>query len=207
MLDIQLRPLKDRIFDPLCKSVPQAITPLHITILAFLTGLISCLFATQSHRYLSLTFWSLNRALDCLDGALARHRNAASDLGGFLDLLGDFIIYSLIPISVAAGADYSTSSLLAVAFLEASFHVNNFILFFVAALVEKGVQGGKDGKRTKELTSVSMRPALIEGFESGALFTIMLAFPGQITLLSGCMAVLVTVGIVQRTTWVVYALR
>lgn len=51
----------------------------------------------------SITFWLLNRALDCLDGALARHRNLQSELGGFLDLLGDFIVYALIPICVVGG--------------------------------------------------------------------------------------------------------
>ncbi|KAI4273163.1 MAG: hypothetical protein LQ337_004835, partial [Flavoplaca oasis] len=45
----------------------------------------------STNTTLPLLFWILNRALDCLDGALARHRGTASELGGFLDLLGDFI--------------------------------------------------------------------------------------------------------------------
>ena len=213
MFDIQLRSLKDKIFDPLCQHVPTRITPLHITIGAFLCGVFSCIAASQARVLLSLCFWFLNRGLDCLDGALARHRNTASDLGGFLDLLGDFVIYSLIPIGVATGwsGSYqswrSVAGWRAVACLEATFHVNNFILFYVAAVAEKRQSNSPAHAKTKELTSVMMRPALIEGMESGVLFTMMLAVPSFITQWCWLMAGLVGVGIAQRSLWVVRALQ
>ncbi|KAL9025043.1 MAG: hypothetical protein Q9180_007743, partial [Flavoplaca navasiana] len=254
MFDLPLRPLKDTIFTPLCTYIPSPIKPLHITLLAFISGLISCyilafpsstsLQPKHINSTLPLVFWILNRALDCLDGALARHRGTSSELGGFLDLLGDFIVYSLLPISIAYGTSSSASPSssvpsyggetgdkgvwLAVAVLEATFHVNNFVLFYVAALVEKvgadlkGQKEDSDGKgerkkaedggkgdkerRRKELTSVSMRPAVIEGFESGVIFTLMIMFPRWIEWLSWMMAGLVAVGIGQRTVWVVRAL-
>ncbi|KAL8786746.1 MAG: hypothetical protein Q9195_008080 [Heterodermia aff. obscurata] len=157
MFDIQLRSFKDRLFDPSCYYIPHAVTPLHITITAFTTGLAACYSASQHQVFLSIFFWLLNRALDCLDGALARHRKAASDLGGFLDLLGDFVIYSLLPISLAMGQPDAWD---AVATLEASIHVNNFVLFYVAAIAEKRAR--VDGEKSKELTSLMMKPALIE---------------------------------------------
>lgn len=217
MFDITLRPLKDGLFDPCCKHIPSFIKPLHITLLAFLSGLLSCYFIslTPSNSSLALLFWASNRALDCLDGALARHRRTASDLGGFLDLLGDFIVYSLLPISIAQGQGRSSvgdleqvdASWRAVAFLEAAFHVNNFILFYIAAVAEKLSHGAEKGSGKKnELTSVMMRPALVEGMESGIMFTAMLAFPGAIQSLSWIMAGLVSVGIIQRTIWVVGSL-
>ncbi|KAL8881900.1 MAG: hypothetical protein Q9192_007691, partial [Flavoplaca navasiana] len=202
MFDLPLRPLKDTLFTPLCAYIPLPIKPLHITFLAFISGLLSCYILAFSsptslqpssssyqpkhaNTTLPLIFWILNRALDCLDGALARHRGTASELGGFLDLLGDFIVYSLLPISIAWGTSSSSSSSsvldfgagrdrervwLSVAILEATFHVNNFVLFYVAALVEKagaeskgqkadgdgkGEDGGKRDRerRRKELTS------------------------------------------------------
>ncbi len=203
MFDIQLRSLKDNIFDPCCRYVPQCISPLLITAAAFFAGLLSCYYATGQQKTLSLTFWTFNRALDCLDGALARHRGVASDLGGFADLLGDFIVYSLLPLAVAHGSDDTNSTWRAVAVLEATFHVNNFILFYIAAVAEK--RQAKDGK-TSELTSVMMRPALIEGMESASLFTLMLALPSEVRILSWTMAGLVCIGIMQRTIWVAGAL-
>ena len=204
MFDTQLRPLKDGVFDPCCRFLPLFITPLQITIAAFLAGQLSCLFATQQRVILSLTFWAMNRILDCLDGALARYRETASDLGGFLDLLADFILYSLIPIAVAHGTESISATWRGVAVLESTFHVNNFILFYVAAVAEK--RRATSAKASKELTSVIMQPALIEGMESAVIFTLMLAFPSRICALSWTMASLVTVGILQRAFWVIGAL-
>lgn len=204
MFDIQLRSLKDGLFDPCCRFLPRFISPLHITIAAFLVGQLSCLLATQRRFILSLVLWVLNRILDCLDGALARYRKTATDLGGFLDLLADFIVYSLIPLAVAHGTDSGSGTWKAVAVLESTFHVNNFILFYVAAVAEK--QRGTSPKVSKELTSVMMRPALIEGMESAVLFTLMLASPTRICALSWTMAALVSVGILQRSFWAIGAL-
>lgn len=198
MLDIQLRPIKDRLFDSITPLVPQYITPLHVTLLAFLCGVQACFYAAHARPALSNVLWALNRAFDCLDGALARHRGQVSDLGGFLDLLGDFIIYSVIPIACALASDDSTRSLwIAVAALEASFHINNFVLFYVAAVVEKSNNKAK----REELTSLSMKPALIEGTESAVFFTAMLAYPNYAKQLSWCMLSLVCIGIVQRVVW------
>ena len=204
MFDIHLRSLKDRIFDPCCQYVPFWITPLQVTAAAFILGLISCYFASTASVSASLLFWLLNRVLDCLDGALARHRETASNLGGFLDLLGDFIVYSLLPIAIAASREESVRAWKAVAVLESTFHVNNYILFYVAAILEKKQRIG-DAK-IKDLTSVMMRPALIEGMESGVLFTLMLMFPQFIEVWSWVMAALVTIGIIQRIIWVQTAL-
>jgi len=95
---------------------------------------------------------------------------------------------------------------LAVAIVESTFHINNFILFFVAALTEK-TKNVKDSRVTKELTSVSMRPALVEGAESGALFTLMLAMPGYTEILCWLLSCGVAIGIVQRVVWIVGALK
>ena len=203
MLDIQLRFIKDRLFQPICGFVPGAITPLHITFLGFFCGLGCCSAASEGLVSVSVVLWVVNRSLDCLDGAVARHRNLASKLGGFLDLLADFIVYSLVPIGIAASQGDGTRNWIAVSFLEASFHVNNFVLFYIAAVVEGSDKGSK---RAKELTSVAMKPALIEGFESGLFFTAMLLLPEYIQVLSWTMASLVAIGIVQRVAFVVPAL-
>lgn len=83
--------------------------------------------------------------------------------------------------------------------VEASFHVNNFVLFYVAAVAAK--------RGEKELTSVTMRPALIEGFESGVIFTAMLVWPEWITWLCWGMSAAVAVGVGQRVTYLVPVLR
>ncbi|KAK6371201.1 hypothetical protein LTS17_008932 [Exophiala oligosperma] len=186
------------------RFVPEIITPGHLTLAALVTGLGACLCSIATDRHTSawaVYLWLLNRVLDCLDGAAARERGTTSDAGGFLDLLSDFIIYSLVPISVACGeirrglpADDCVSLLLSVSLLEATFHINNFILFYLAALSS---QKGND-----ELTAVTMKPALVEGFESGIFFTLMLAIPSLLQLLTLIMAAGVCIGIASRT-WLI----
>lgn len=219
MLDIQLRPLKDRLFDPLCAVVPRSVTPGQLTLAAFAAGIASCIAAANGLPFCAVAFWIANRSLDCLDGAVARHRGESSDLGGFLDLMGDFIIYSAIPISCVSSLPVinSTSGVqrrwLAVAVVEATFHINNFVLFFVAALTEKhkAAASREDvthrlGSKAKELTSLSMKPALVEGAESAAIFTLMLAQPSLTEILCWILSCGVAIGTVQRVAWVVTAL-
>ncbi|KAF2865063.1 CDP-alcohol phosphatidyltransferase [Massariosphaeria phaeospora] len=212
MLDIHLRPLKDTLFDSITTLVPSYCSPLSITFCAFVSGILACILAISGHTVLSTTFWVLNRALDCLDGAVARKRTQSSDLGGFFDLLGDFIVYSAIPISCALAENDQNNARqvwLSVSVLEGSFHVNNFVLFYIGAILEKrkGSAKVKDDSRIQELTSVAMRPALIEGTESAVFFTAMLLFPSYLQQLSWTMAFLVCLGILQRTKWLVDALR
>jgi hypothetical protein len=85
----------------------------------------------------------------------------------------------------------------AVTLLEASFHINNFVLFYIAAILEK-TKASNTEKQKRELTSVMMKPALVGGFESGLFFTAMLAYRQYTKELSWVMVGLVSIGIVQR---------
>ncbi|MCJ1363840.1 hypothetical protein MMC16_002949 [Acarospora aff. strigata] len=203
MFDITLRHTKDRIANPLCFFVPKSVSPLHITGAAFVCGILACLTATDpSYDRWSLLFWCLNRALDGLDGAVARKRATVTELGGFLDLLGDFIVYSFLPIAITLGQEldgFIEVNWISVAVLEASFHINNFVLFYISAVAAK--------REEKELTSVTMRPALIEGLESGLLFTAMLIWPEYINFWCWTMSAAVGFGICQRVLWVTGVLQ
>lgn len=199
MFDVSLRPWKDSLFKPIASAVPLSVTPGSITLFAFLCGCCCCASAAHRNCSLSLVFWVLNRSLDCLDGAVARERKQQSDLGGFLDLLYDFIIYSAIPMA-CAWMDPSPSTWFAVAFLESTFHINNFVLFYASAIQEKAKVQGDEGT-IDGLTSVAMKPALVEGFESAVFFTAMLAWPQHTLRLAVGMAISVTYGILERVLW------
>ena len=215
MFDLRLRPIKDQLFHPLSRVIPRRVSPNAITAVGFGCGLAACAFAGTGHVSLSVVFWLLNRALDCLDGSFARISGQQSDWGGFLDLLADFIVYSLIPICCVrcrrsdGGAPYGQC--LVVMLLEASFHINNFVLFFHGAVVEKAKARVLANQReahhkttsglhhaAEELTTIAMQPALIEGFEAGIFFTLMLMFRDYLFSLSLLMLLGVTAGTTQR---------
>jgi hypothetical protein len=134
------------------------------------------------------------------------------NLGIFLDLLGSFWIYSTIPISRGLAVSAldnlkqpfthlapSNSPWLSTAVLEAMLHIHNFVLFYAAATIEKHKQMGKNP--TKELANVAMRPTLVESFESGVIFTFMLAWPGRIETVCWAMVLLMAVGTIHRVQW------
>ncbi len=201
MFDISLRGWKDGVVDPISQGLPRFLTPGQITFIAFVCGLIACLLAMKpGYEKMALIFWLLNRFLDCLDGSLARTRDCATQLGGFFDLLSDFMVYSLLPIAIARGQSrFIQVDWTALALLEASFHVNNFVLFYIGAVAADK----KDG----ELTSVTMKPALIEGFESGLLLTMMLLWPARVNLWSRVMAIGVGIGTSQRVWMLIPVLK
>ncbi|KAA8645262.1 CDP-alcohol phosphatidyltransferase family protein [Aspergillus tanneri] len=198
MFDFRLRLVKEQVLGPLCRFIPKVIEPIHLTLLAFCFGIASC-YIVAFHHYSGhgIWMWLLNRFLDGLDGSLARSRRIASRAGGFVDLLCDFSVYSLIPISVAQGASSDRPvDWRAIAFLEAAFHINNFVLMY-AATVEENMPNSSD-----DLTSFTMRPALVEGVESAIWFTAMLAFPYYIEMLCWTMSLAVLVGVAQRTAYI-----
>lgn len=207
MFDISLRQVKDRLFLPVVPLLSPSLSPNHITFIAFVVGLCTCIAATSPHfGYLAVHLWLLNRFLDNLDGVLARSRKVASELGGFLDLLSDFIVYSAIPISIAYGQYvangpewFTASAFLSITILESTFHVNNFVLFYIAAVSATKQKG--------ELTSLTMKPALIEGFESGLIFTAMFIWPEYVVAMSWAMSCGVIIGTVQRVASLIGILK
>ncbi len=64
-----------------------------ITIAGFVIGVMAMLLVALGQYSLAAVMFSLNRLLDGIDGAVARHTQL-TDFGGFLDIVCDFIVYS-----------------------------------------------------------------------------------------------------------------
>jgi hypothetical protein len=61
--------------------------------------------------------------------------------------------------------------------LEVSFFVNAAGLFFLSALIEKNQNAKKKYGRRKEVTTLKMPPALVEGTEAITLFHLIIVMP------------------------------
>ncbi|WP_339388478.1 CDP-alcohol phosphatidyltransferase family protein [Vibrio caribbeanicus] len=72
------------------------VTANQITTVGFLFGVVSAGAVVIGWFYLALILILVNRVFDGLDGALARMQGI-TDAGGFLDIVLDFIFYSMIP--------------------------------------------------------------------------------------------------------------
>lgn len=199
MIDKALRKPKESVLTPLVRGPLRQIHPTAVTVLAAIVGLAAAGAAWQGAYLAALGLWVLNRILDGLDGTLARITGQQSDLGAYLDIVLDHMVYIAVPLGLALAAG-TAGAYLALALLLASFYLNGASWMYLAALLEKRNAGAA---ARGELTTVTMPGGLVEGAETVVLFTLFLLFPGALIPLFGLMAVLVVLTAAQRVVWTV----
>jgi phosphatidylglycerophosphate synthase len=190
VLDRAARRLIDPMLEQLAVAAQQrAITANQVTVAGFACGLAAmAAIALQSYG-LGLLLLLANRLADGVDGALAR-RNGATDLGGYLDIVLDFIIYSGAAFAFAlAQPDHAVAA----AFLIFSFMGtgSSFLAFAIFAAKRK-----LDGEEAAN-KSFYYLGGITEGTETILLFVIVLLFPGWFpaaAYLYGTLCWLTTVG-------------
>ena len=196
MFDHLLRGLKDRLLAPLAMLF-RGVAPNVLTLTAFVFGIAAALAAWQGAWLAGLLLWAFNRITDGLDGTVARIAERQTDFGGYFDILLDFIVYAAIPIGFAIqSADRSV--LLWAAVLEGAFFVNACSWMYLSAVLEKRASGAR---ATGELTTVTMPPALVAGFETVVFFALFFLFPAHLVSLFAAMSVLVGINVIQRLLW------
>jgi phosphatidylglycerophosphate synthase len=196
MFDHLLRGLKDRLLAPLAAAV-RGVPPNVLSLLALLVGLAAAVAAQTGSWNAGLALWIGNRVLDGLDGSVARLAGRQTDFGGYLDIVLDFVVYAAVPVGLALGAG-GRDVLLAALVLLATFFVNAASWMYLAAVLEKRASGAAV---TGELTTVTMPPGLVAGFETVVFFSLFYLFPQRLVLLFGLMSGLVCINVVQRLFW------
>ena len=125
----------------------------------------------------------LNRLLDGLDGAVARHSRTTA-LGGYLDIVCDMAFYAAIPLGFALARPENA---IWAAVLLASF-VCTCASFLGRAVLAAG-RGERD-PGTRGRKSFFHAAGLIEGTETILAFVLFCLFPGIFPWLAGAVAVL-----------------
>ena len=194
MFDTNMRRLKDRVATPLANRLSY-VSPMTMSMLALAAGLFASYAAYRSQYLWAFGLWYLNRALDGLDGLIARMHDRQSDLGGYVDIVTDYVIYATLPIGLVAGSP-SNERYLALAFMLAAFYVNSASWMYLAAILEKRAAHTSDTQ-----TTIVMPAGLIGGFETIIVYGVFLLFPTYITLLFSIFGVLVFFTAFQRVVW------
>lgn len=197
MIDKTLREPKESLLAPLVRGPVRRVHPTAVTIAAAIVGVAAAVAAWQGAYWPALGLWALNRILDGLDGTLARITGQQSDLGAYLDIVLDHVVYVAVPLGLALAAG-TPGAYLALALLLASFYINGASWMYLAALLEKRSAGAA---ARGELTTVTMPGGLVEGAETVVLFSLFLLFPGALAPLFGLMAALVLLTAAQRLVW------
>ena len=177
MFDAQLRPLIDRLLNPIGRGlVTLGVTANQVTMIGAAFGLIAAGCAAAGLFYPALWFVIANRFIDGLDGAVAR-ASRSSDFGGYLDIVSDFIFYSAIPLAFAVARPETA---LAAAFLIFSFIGTATSFLGFAILAEKHqVTTQIRGKKAFYYLG-----GLTEGTETILLFLAMLVWPDYFSVMA-----------------------
>jgi phosphatidylglycerophosphate synthase len=177
MFDAQLRPLIDRLLNPIGRGlVALGMTANQVTMIGAAFGLIAAGCVAAGLFYPALWFVIANRVIDGLDGAVAR-ASRSSDFGGYLDIVSDFIFYGAIPLAFAVARPETA---LAAAFLIFSFIGTATSFLGFAILAEKHqVTTQIRGKKAFYYLG-----GLTEGTETILLFLAMLVWPDYFSLMA-----------------------
>lgn len=152
------------------------VTANQLTWAGFVVGLLGALAIACDVLMLGLLCLVLNRVLDGLDGAVAR-LTKPTDAGAFLDIVLDFVTYSLIPLAFAVR---DPADALAAAFLIFSFvgTGSSFLAFSIFAKAR-----GLENERLKE-KSMYYLEGLTEGFETVVVLSLMCLLPDAFGVLA-----------------------
>lgn len=155
----------------------RGITADQVTLAGFACGMLAAVLVASGHSLLAVIPLFANRAMDGIDGALAR-LSAASERGAFLDISLDFVFYAAIPL--AFGIDDPAQNALAAAVLLAAFVVTGTSFLAFAVLAEKR------GLKSTDYPSKAFYylGGLTEGTETIACFLAMCLFPSHFAALA-----------------------
>jgi phosphatidylglycerophosphate synthase len=146
-------------------------------------GLLMAAMIAAGFGAVALVPLAFSRLADGLDGPVAR-ATGATDFGGYLDILCDFVFYGAVPLAFVL-RDPSGNGL-AGAFLLASFYVNG------ASFLGYAILAGKRGLETRAQGEKSLyfSAGLLEGTETILFFALLCILPGAFAPLAYVFGVL-----------------
>lgn len=171
MLDAAIRPHIDKPLAVVAKqAVAWGVSANTATVLAFALGIAAAALVAAQLYWPALALLLVSRFLDGLDGAIAR-QTQLTDLGGYLDITLDFIVYAAVVFAFALADPVRNA--LAAAFLTTSFMAPAATFLAYAIFAQKhGITTEIRGAK-----SLYYLGGLTEGFETILTLCLMCAFP------------------------------
>ena len=148
-----------------------------VTLAGFAVGLTAIALVAAGWTWAALVALLANRLADGLDGAIARH-DRLSDLGGYLDIVCDFLVYAGIPVGFAL-LDPQANALAAAVLLFSFMGTGSSFLTYAVIAAKRGETTEIRGKK-----SLYYLGGLTEGTETFAFLAAICVFPGAFTVLA-----------------------
>jgi phosphatidylglycerophosphate synthase len=194
VLRARLGPTLDRAAAPLAA---RGISPGTVTGVGLLAGIGACVCVATGLWGAALALWLANRLLDGLDGPVARHHHA-TELGGLLDFVADFVVYSGFVVGVAIA---HPGARLACVVLLAAYLVNVVALLSFSSVIER------HGLPLGDERSLRLLPGLAEGTETIVVYVLFCLLPGFSAVIAWAFAGVVAVTAGQRVERAVTSLN
>ena len=162
-----------------------------VTLAGFGLGMVAALLIVLGLPLVAIVFLLVSRALDGLDGALAR-LCGTTDRGAFLDISLDFVFYAAIPLAFAV-ADPSSNSLAAAVLLAAFTGTGSTFLAFAIIAEKRGLKSTAYPAKT-----IYYLGGLTEGTETILCFVAMCVWPQHFAAIAYGYAALCAITTVMR---------
>ncbi len=201
MFDARLRPLIDKPLNAVARTLSgTGITPNMITGFGFFLGLLAAASLVFRLDYVALALILLSRIMDGLDGAVARHaaprsrhpgaKSQESDLGGYYDIVADFLFYSGIILAFAVGRP--ENALMAAFLIFCFVGTGSSFLAYAIIAAKQNRNHDRQGKK-----SFYFLTGITEGSETIVVLCLICLFPGwfgQIAAIFGALCLITTFG-------------
>lgn len=201
MFDARLRPLIDKPLNAVARTLSgTGITPNMITGFGFILGLLAAVCLAFTFDYAALALILSSRIMDGLDGAVARHaaprsrhpgaKSQESDLGGYYDIVADFLFYSGIVLAFAIGRP--EHALMAAFLIFCFVGTGSSFLAYAIIAAKQNRNHDRQGKK-----SFYFLTGITEGSETIIVLCLICLFPGwfpQIAAIFGALCLITTFG-------------
>ena len=205
MFDARLRPLIDKPLNAVARRLSgSGITPNMVTGLGFVIGILAAVALAFRLDHIALGLILLSRIMDGLDGAVARHtqprsrhagsKSQESDLGGYYDIVADFLFYSGIILAFAVGRP--DHALMAAFLIFCFVGTGSSFLAYAIIAAKTGRNHEKQGKK-----SFYYLTGITEGSETIFVLVLICLYPEwfrQIAAVFGTLCLITTAGRIMQ---------
>ena len=191
MFDRQIQNFTQKPLQYIAKLFLKFISPNQMTLIGFVFGILMCISIVIDQYLIGILFLFLNRLSDGLDGAMAR-LTAPTPLGGYLDIVLDFLVYGGFVLSFGITDQNNTFLSMILLFC----YIGTGTTFLAKAAILPSLTHQNQNNDIPK--SFYYAVGLVEGTETIVFMILCLLFPNMFNYLSSIFIVLCLITIVNR---------
>jgi phosphatidylglycerophosphate synthase len=191
MFDRQIQKYTQKPLQYIAKLFLKFISPNHMTLIGFSFGVLMCFSIIIDQYLIAIIFLFLNRLADGLDGTMARLQNP-TPLGGYLDIVLDFLIYGGFVLSFGVTEQNNTLTSMILLFC----YIGTGSTFLAKAAILPSLTNQNLNEEIPK--SFHYAVGLVEGTETIVFMVLCLLFPNLFIYFSFIFIILCLITIVFR---------